>query len=118
MPKRLIAKFTIDCVYISRQSTYFIVFDRQERNKRSKGAQCLGCPITGGRRKVPTTSEVLSSLQYIYSQKNLSSNMGAPSNLGTPLADRDVNIFSSGCYKNILKPSVKLKLTSMACTYD
>jgi len=46
--------------------------------RRGKGGTCPGYRITGWRHKVPTVSQVLSSIQYIYSQNTLGSNTGAP----------------------------------------
>jgi len=48
----------------------------QRRNEEGKGAQCPGRRITGGRPNVPTMTQVLSSIQYLYSQNTLCSNMG------------------------------------------
>jgi len=44
----------------------------------ASGSQRPRLQITEGRRKVPTISQALSLIQYIYSQKTLGSNMGAP----------------------------------------
>jgi len=59
----------------------------QGRNEGGKGAK-----FPGRRRKVPTMSQVLFSIQYIRFRKTSGSNMGAPkflpwapSNLVTPL---------------------------------
>ena len=43
---------------------------------RNEGSQCPERRITGWRRKVPTMSQVFSSVQCIYSQKILGSNIG------------------------------------------
>jgi len=53
----------------NRHFQYFIRCRGATRGAR--GEQCPGCRITGGSHKVPTSSQVLSSIQYIYSQKNL-----------------------------------------------
>jgi len=47
------------------------------QRRGARGAQCPWRRPTGGRRKVPTMSHVLSSIQYIYSQKTLGLNTGA-----------------------------------------
>jgi len=44
----------------------------------AKGVQCPGRRITGGRRKVLTIPQVLSSIQCICSRKTLGLDMGAP----------------------------------------
>jgi len=45
----------------------------------ARAAQCAGGESLGGRRrKVPAMAQAFSSMQYIYSQKILSSNMEAP----------------------------------------
>jgi len=50
------------------------------------GAESLwGHQITVGLRKVPIMSQVLSSIQYFCLRKTSGCNMGAPSNLVTPL---------------------------------
>ena len=61
----------------------------------ARETQCPGLRITGDCRKVPIMSQVFSSIQYIYSQKALGSNMGrhcqtcflprAPAHFGTLL---------------------------------
>jgi len=45
---------------------------------RNVGGSMPGRRITGGRRKVATMSYVFSSMQYIYFQNTLGSNMEAP----------------------------------------
>jgi len=51
----------------------------QGRNEGGKGPEFLGRRITaGGRRKVPTVSQVLSLIQQICFRKSSGSNMGAP----------------------------------------
>jgi len=66
----------------------------QRRNEGIKGGTIPRAPNhCGGRRKVPTTSQVLSSIQYICFRKTSGWNMGrqtcflprAPSSLVTPL---------------------------------
>ena len=44
----------------------------------TRAAACPGGESLGGCRKVPAMSQVFSSMQYIYSQKILGSNMEAP----------------------------------------
>ena len=50
----------------------------------TRGTEDAQCRITGGALKVPTISQVLSSLQHIYSQKTLCSNLGAPKLVSSP----------------------------------
>jgi len=50
----------------------------QGRNEEGKGAEYPG------RRKVPKMSQVFSSIQYIYSEKTLGTNMGAPNSFLSP----------------------------------
>jgi len=65
---------------------------------RHEGEQCPGRRITGGAPKSRKMSQVFSSIQHIYSQKTLGSNMGAPklflsraaSNVGTPTSHREL----------------------------
>jgi len=60
---------------------------------------CDGRGMTAGRRKVPTMSQVLSSIKYFCFRKTSGSNMGrqtcflprAPSNLVTPLHTSIIN---------------------------
>jgi len=61
--------------------------------REAKGAQFPGFRVTmwapnhcGGRLKVPTMSQVLSSIQYICFRKTSGSNMGAPNLLLDPRA--------------------------------
>jgi len=49
----------------------------QGRTAGGKGGTMSEEPNHWGRRKVPTMSQVLSPIQYIYSQKTLASNTGA-----------------------------------------
>jgi len=63
----------------------------QARNEEGKGAQFPGRRVTmgapnhcEGRRKVPTMSQVLSSIQYMCFRKTSVSNMGAPDLLLAP----------------------------------
>jgi len=59
-----------------------VYFGSARRHTATRGVmreeQCPGCRITGGHGKVPVMSHVLSSIQCIYSQKTLSSNVGVP----------------------------------------
>jgi len=66
----LVSKQPRENVGIARKLTSIALGSYQ--SEHNEGAQCPG------RRKVPTVSQVLFSMQYIYSQKTLGSNMGAP----------------------------------------
>ena len=59
-------------------STDFEVNTNSGVTRTDKGGTKHRRRITGERRKVPTMSQVLSSIQYIYSQKTSGSNMEAP----------------------------------------
>jgi len=52
--------------------------------RRGEGTQCSGCQITRRRRKIQAMSQVLSSIQYINSQKTCGWNMGGAKVVSCP----------------------------------
>jgi len=60
------------------------VMCNQGRNNGSNGAQQPGRQIYVGRRKISTISQVLSSIQYICTQKTFGQNMEAPNLFPVP----------------------------------
>jgi len=70
------------CIH-SRQKQSFPVERKGVKAIRGTQGRTEGTQFPG-RRKVPTTSQVLSSIHYIYSQKTLGSNMGVPNLLLDP----------------------------------
>jgi len=65
------------------QKTASCLLTHRGVTRGGKGGQFSGRQIIAGRRKVPTMSQVLSSMEYICFQKT-GSNMGAPNLLLAP----------------------------------